>query len=54
MFKHVLRIERKILWTYGDVVCASYPLGYIDTVDQQTGQLNDDSALAQIVYGVHY
>ncbi len=52
MFRHVLTTEREVLWTYGDVICAAYPLGYIDSIDQQTGELNDDSALANVVYGV--
>ena len=52
MFQHVLTKEREILWEYGGVVCAAYQLNHIDTIDQNTGQLNENSALAHIVYGV--
>ena len=52
MFEQILAIERDILWTYGDVVCSAYPLAKIDSIDQQTGQLNQDSALSLITYGV--
>ncbi len=52
MFNHVLTIERDVLWTYGGVVCAAYPLQYIDTIEQQSGELNELSALSLIVHGV--
>uniref|UniRef100_A0A914UT89 Ion transport domain-containing protein n=1 Tax=Plectus sambesii TaxID=2011161 RepID=A0A914UT89_9BILA len=51
MFEQILAFERDILWTYGDVVCSAYPLAKIDSIDQQTGQLNQDSALSLITYG---
>ncbi len=52
MFEQILAIERDVLWTYGDVVCSAYPLDKIDSIDQETGQINQDSALALIAYGV--
>ena len=51
MFAHVLQKERDILWTYGDIVCAAYPLKYIDTIEEGTGELNPISALGLIIYG---
>lgn len=49
MFEHVLEIERDILWTYGGVTCAAYPLQYIDTIEEGTGNMNKASALSLIV-----
>lgn len=48
----MLTIESDVLWTYGGVTCAAYPLQYIDTIEERTGELNKLSALSLIVYGV--
>lgn len=34
------------------VFSVAYPLARIDTINQETGQLNEDSALSLVVYGV--
>ena len=54
MFEQLLNLERNVQWTYGNVVCSTYPLAKIDTIDQETGKLNQDSALALVVYGVRF
>ena len=54
MFQYILTLEREILWEYGEVVCAAYPLNFIDTIDITNGEINDNSALAHIVYGVGF
>lgn len=51
MFKHILEIEKDTLWTYGGVTCATYPLKYIDTIEERTGNMNKISTLGLIVYG---
>lgn len=52
MFEHILRLESTDLWTYGAAGCTQYPLAKIDTISQETGELNEDSALSLVVYGV--
>ncbi|MCP9257139.1 Ankyrin repeat protein [Dirofilaria immitis] len=36
---------------YGDASSHAYPLAKLDTINQETGELNEDSALSLIVYG---
>ena len=36
---------------FSQASCIAYPLEKIDTINQETGKLNDDSALSLIVYG---
>lgn len=52
MFDFMLQIESEQVWTYGGSNCIAYPLTKIDTIDEKTGQMNEDSALSLIVYGV--
>jgi len=52
MFDHILTIESDLQWTYGDVMCAAYPLFYIDTIQEKNGEINKLSALSLIVYEV--
>lgn len=39
---------------YGDASSHAYPLANIDTINQESGELNEDSALSLIVYGVSF
>ncbi len=52
IFAHVLKLEREIYWHMGSVTCAAYPLHNFDTIDCNTGEINKNSALNLIVYGV--
>ena len=51
MYEHILEIEQEVHWTFGNTKCASYPLKDIDTISA-TGEINKNSALNLIVYGV--
>jgi hypothetical protein len=52
MFEQILELESDVIWVYGDASSTAYPLAKIDTINEKTGNLNQDSALALIVYGV--
>lgn len=52
MFEQILQLESNTVWNYGPSASVAYPLAKIDTINQETGKLNEDSALALIVYGV--
>lgn len=52
MFMYILKIEREIYWQMGSMACAAYPLEYLDTINTNTGHLNNDSAVNLIIYGV--
>lgn len=52
MFEQILKLEADVVWIYGNASSYAYPLARIDTINQETGQLNEDSALSLIVYGV--
>lgn len=45
-------LESTQIWQYGDASSTAFPLARIDTINQETGELNEDSALSLIVYGV--
>ncbi|XP_077276305.1 transient receptor potential cation channel subfamily V member nanchung isoform X2 [Temnothorax americanus] len=51
MFFHILNIEREIYWQIGSITCAAYPLSQIDTIDINTGTINNNSALNLVVFG---
>ncbi|VDD85581.1 unnamed protein product [Enterobius vermicularis] len=51
MFEEILKLESDVVWLYGDASSHAYPLANIDTINQKTGELNEDSALSLIVYG---
>uniref|UniRef100_A0A0N4Z4N4 ANK_REP_REGION domain-containing protein n=1 Tax=Parastrongyloides trichosuri TaxID=131310 RepID=A0A0N4Z4N4_PARTI len=51
MFEELLKLESQMVWSYGDANCYAYPLAKIDTIDQETGNVNDDCALSLVVYG---
>ncbi|KAI1701171.1 ankyrin repeats (3 copies) domain-containing protein [Ditylenchus destructor] len=51
MFQRILQLESNTVWNYGQSASVAYPLARIDTINQETGQLNEDSALSLVVYG---
>ncbi|XP_043649035.1 transient receptor potential cation channel subfamily V member 5 isoform X1 [Drosophila teissieri] len=51
MFFHVMSIEREIYWQLGSITCAAYPLLMIDTINEETGNINKDSVLNFVVFG---
>ncbi|XP_053598014.1 transient receptor potential cation channel subfamily V member 5 isoform X4 [Microplitis demolitor] len=51
MFFHIMNIEREIYWQIGSITCAAYPLGQVDTIDVNTGTINNNSALNLVVFG---
>ncbi|XP_043266847.1 transient receptor potential cation channel subfamily V member 5 [Venturia canescens] len=51
MFFHILNIEREIYWQIGSITCAAYPLSQVDTIDVNTGQISNNSALNLVVFG---
>ncbi len=51
MFEHILELDREVYWIYGNVTCAGYPLEHLDTISE-TGEINTNSAMYHIVYGV--
>ncbi|GMT35397.1 hypothetical protein PFISCL1PPCAC_26694 [Pristionchus fissidentatus] len=51
MYDLILRLEMDVVWRYGDTVCEVFSLEDIDTIRQDTGDLNPSSVLANIVYG---
>uniref|UniRef100_A0A1I7ZQ96 ANK_REP_REGION domain-containing protein n=1 Tax=Steinernema glaseri TaxID=37863 RepID=A0A1I7ZQ96_9BILA len=51
MFEQILSLEGEVLWVYGDASSIAYPLAKIDTISEETGALNEDSALSYVVYG---
>lgn len=52
MFFHILNIDREIYWQLGSITCAAYPLDQIDTIDRNTGNINKDSVLNLVTFGV--
>ncbi|KHJ96335.1 hypothetical protein OESDEN_03700 [Oesophagostomum dentatum] len=52
MFMEILELEGDSLWVYGGASSTSYPLAKIDTINEETGELNEASALSLVVYGV--
>lgn len=52
MFEEILQLESTINWDYGEALSMAYPLAKIDTINEETGHLNEDSALSLVVYGV--
>uniref|UniRef100_A0A0N4ZWX3 ANK_REP_REGION domain-containing protein n=1 Tax=Parastrongyloides trichosuri TaxID=131310 RepID=A0A0N4ZWX3_PARTI len=50
-FEEILNLERSLIWKHGNYNSFSYPIAKIDTIDQDTGVINYESALSLIVYG---
>ncbi|KAI6189084.1 Transient receptor potential cation channel subfamily V member 6 [Aphelenchoides besseyi] len=51
MFEQILKLESDVIWQYGDAASTAFPLAKLDTINQETGELNEDSGLSLIVYG---
>ncbi|KHJ96336.1 ankyrin repeat protein [Oesophagostomum dentatum] len=51
MFMEILELEGDSIWVYGGASSTSYPLAKIDTINEETGELNEASALSLVVYG---
>ncbi|CAJ0939097.1 unnamed protein product, partial [Mesorhabditis belari] len=51
MFIELLDMESEAVWVYGESSQTAFPLGNIDTINQETGEMNENSALALVVYG---
>ncbi|VDM68388.1 unnamed protein product [Strongylus vulgaris] len=47
----VLELEGQSVWVYGGASCSAYPLTKIDTINEVTGEMNEESALSLVVYG---
>uniref|UniRef100_A0AC34FQI7 ANK_REP_REGION domain-containing protein n=1 Tax=Panagrolaimus sp. ES5 TaxID=591445 RepID=A0AC34FQI7_9BILA len=51
MFEQILQLESTVVWNYGEASSIAYPLAKLDTINQETGHLNEDSALFLAAYG---
>uniref|UniRef100_A0A915MB36 ANK_REP_REGION domain-containing protein n=1 Tax=Meloidogyne javanica TaxID=6303 RepID=A0A915MB36_MELJA len=51
MFQQILQLESEYLWDYGQASSIAYPLAKIDTINEENGNLNENSALYLVVYG---
>lgn len=51
MYEYILEKIRQVVWIFGNVTCAGYPLKDIDTISE-TGEINRNSVLNLVVYGV--
>uniref|UniRef100_A0A915PIL6 ANK_REP_REGION domain-containing protein n=1 Tax=Setaria digitata TaxID=48799 RepID=A0A915PIL6_9BILA len=51
IFEQILKLEADVVWMYGNASSYAYPLARIDTISQETGEMNEDSALSLTVYG---
>lgn len=54
MFFELLDVESESVWVYGESSQTAFPLASIDTINEETGEMNEQSALALVVYGVDY
>ena len=54
MFFHIANLEREVYWQIGNVCCSAYPIEQLDTINSKTGELNTQSALNLIVFGVSW
>uniref|UniRef100_A0AC35U2F9 ANK_REP_REGION domain-containing protein n=1 Tax=Rhabditophanes sp. KR3021 TaxID=114890 RepID=A0AC35U2F9_9BILA len=51
VFDELLRLERDVVWIYGESNSYAYPLANIDTIEEVTGMINTYSALSLVVHG---
>lgn len=51
LFFHILNIQREIYWSFAEIVFAAYHLDEIDSIDIETGEVNETSALTVITFG---
>ncbi|VDO26010.1 unnamed protein product [Heligmosomoides polygyrus] len=52
IFNIILQLEGESVWVYGESNCFAYPLTKIDTINEVSGEMNEQSALSLVVYGV--
>ena len=52
MFFHIANLEREVYWQIGNVCCSAYPIEQLDSINSSTGELQTQSALNLIVFGV--
>lgn len=52
MFRAILAMEADTVWEYGCSKQTAFPLAKIDTINEETGDMNEESALSLVVYGV--
>ncbi|KAK6021089.1 ankyrin repeat protein, partial [Ostertagia ostertagi] len=50
LFNIILELEGESVWVYGEANCFSYPLTKIDTINEVSGEMNEQSALSLVVY----
>ena len=51
LFFHILAINQIVYWKVGNIVAAVTPLGDLDTINAETGALDPQTALNQVVFG---
>ena len=51
LFFHILAINQSIYWKVGNITATATPLPDLDTVEAETGKLDTQAALNQIVFG---
>lgn len=51
IFNIILQLEGESVWVYGESNCFAYPLTKIDTINEVSGEMNEQSALSLVVYG---
>ena len=54
MFFHIANLEREVYWQIGNVCCSAYPIEQMDSINTKTGEINTQSALNLIVFGVSF
>ena len=52
MFFHIANLEREVYWQIGNVCCSAYPIEQLDSINSSNGELQEQSALNLIVFGV--
>ena len=52
MFFHIANLEREVYWQIGNVCCSAYPIEQLDSINSSNGELQIQSALNLIVFGV--
>ena len=53
MFFHIANLEREVYWQIGNVCCSAYPIEQLDSINSSNGELQEQSALNLIVFGVN-
>lgn len=53
MFFHILTIQRQVNWIFCNVGFAETPLAGIDSINNEDGSCDENSALSIVVFGVN-